>query len=86
MAGLKAEGRNKCCGTGSGSVLGMRIRSGSRSNTPISSLSKGFCTCVGMIYDLVIYTVPYIKYIFHVKIHLFVTAKFDQDPDSDEST
>jgi hypothetical protein len=38
-----------------------------------------------MVYDLVSYTVPYIKYIFRVKLHLFVTAKSNQDPDPDGS-
>ncbi len=31
------------------------------------------------------YNLPYRKYTFRVKIHLFVTEKSDQDPDPDGS-
>ncbi len=37
----------------------------------------GFCTFVGMFFDLL----PTFKFIFHVKIQLFVTHKSYQDPD-----
>jgi hypothetical protein len=38
------------------------------------AFQKGFCAFVGMF-----------LYIFHVKIELFGTGKFDQDPDPDGS-
>jgi hypothetical protein len=39
------------------------------------AFQNGLCSDVGTFYDI-----TYIQYIFHVKIQLFVTAKFYQDP------
>jgi hypothetical protein len=64
------------CSLGFGSVLGIRIRIQEQGNLPnltnkpdFQPFKNGFCT-------------TYIRYIFHVKTHLFVTAKFDLDLES----
>ncbi len=43
------------------------------------AFQTGFCTYFGMFYFYD--KIPTTKFIFHVKIQLFVTARSDQDPD-----
>jgi hypothetical protein len=53
-----------------------------RINPHFPSFKMAFLLHVGMLYDIH-YCITYIKYISHVKIQLFVTAKSNQDQDSD---
>jgi hypothetical protein len=62
---------------GSGSELGMRIRDQNLHICLVFCLSKRLLYLCRYAFG----PITYLKYIFHVKILLFVTLKSDQDPD-----
>ncbi len=65
---------------GSGSVLGMRTRTQKHENWPKLTNKPGFLLFLKVI-CLVFWNNTYCKYIFHVKIKLFVTFNSVQYPD-----
>ncbi len=69
--------------TGSGSVFGMRIQIQEHGNRPESTNKPGFLPFKkGFVPSHVCFwPISFFKYIFHVKIQLFVTLESDQDPD-----
>ncbi len=73
--------------SGSGSVLGVRIRPREHGNLPKFSNKPVFLHFKkAFVPSQVRFLIHcHFNYIFHVKVQIFVTLKFDQDPDPHES-